>query len=83
MTKKDKLYVTAWNRSKGRGFVTVSAFQNSKSTVGKNKKGEQGVMMMFEVFYHKTGFCSLNPDSIRVRDKFNLDFVSINFIYYM
>lgn len=57
LTKKGKIYVNAWNVSKSRGFITVEAFENKKSTRSVSKSGTnyKFITMMFEVFYHKTG----------------------------
>ena len=69
---KGKLYVTAWNYSRGRGMITVKAFENKKSKAYEVKKtGNRFVMMMFEVFYKRTGntvleLASYNLDSGKV-----------------
>lgn len=54
-TKDNKFYVTAWNRSKEKGFIKVSAFENKKSTRFENEHGEESIMLMFEIFYERTG----------------------------
>ena len=55
-TKHDKLYISAWNASKTKGLVKISAFENSLSKEYKKKNSnEVRVSMMFEIFYNSTG----------------------------
>ena len=69
---KGGVYVTAWNYSKSRGMITVKAFENKKSKKYQGKKnGNRFVMMIFEVFYKRTGntvleLASYNVDSGKV-----------------
>lgn len=54
-TKKGAHYVTAWNVSKSKGFLTVKAFENKKSVYSESENGNKFIMMMFEIFYKDTG----------------------------
>jgi hypothetical protein len=55
-TKHGKLYVSAWNASKTKGLLKISAFENSLSKeYQKKNSNEVRVSMMFEIFYNSTG----------------------------
>lgn len=47
--------VSAWFANKRSGLVKISAFENEKSTRFENEKGEESIMLLFEVIYPNTG----------------------------
>jgi hypothetical protein len=61
MTKHKKLYISAWNASKTKGLIKISAFENRLSKTYERElktgdvKPEICLSMMFEVFYSTTG----------------------------
>jgi hypothetical protein len=55
-TKHGGLYISAWNASKTKGLVKISAFENSLSKEYKKKNSDEvRISMMFEIFYNSTG----------------------------
>jgi len=54
-TKDDKIFVSAWNASKEKGMISISAFENRKSTESKSDRGNMFITMMFEIIYKRTG----------------------------
>jgi len=51
-----KFYVSAWNASRDKGLIVVSAFENKKSKKYEVKSsGKKFTMMIFEIVYRKTG----------------------------
>lgn len=55
MTKHNKMFVAAWNASKDKGLIVVSAFENSRSTHSESQTGNKFITMMFEIQYRKSG----------------------------
>lgn len=56
-----KLAIVAWNYSRRRGLITLSAFENKKSKRIKSKVGNRFVTLIAEVVSRDTGEVSIHP----------------------